>query len=165
MKDIEIGKVYDAYNDGKVSPSRLVRVKITDMVRRDELGRHWWKVWKDAVQEDMKRAHDGCIHYIRKDGSDSRQLWDWNCDTFYFGCIPGDKETEEDDPMMFAKTSWGVWYAVNWNYELDVTGKFRKNNIKNWKLCAKEIGQTMKWNAKEGRYEYFDMLTKKKVSE
>ena len=165
MKTIELGKTYDAYNDGKISPSRLVRVKITDVVRREDLGRHWWKVWKDTLSEDMKRARKGCIHYYIGDGNFTSQMWDWNNELFYFGYIPGDKETEEDDPMMFAKTSWGVWYGVNWNFKLDVSGRIRKNNIKNWKLCAKEMGQTMKWNAKEGHYDYFDIQTGKKRSE
>ncbi len=165
MANIELGKTYDAYNDGKSSPSRLVRVKITNVVRREDLSKHWWKMWKDAILEDMKCARKSCIHYYLKDGNFTSQMWDWNNELFYFGYIPGDKETEKDDPMMFAKTSWGIWYGVNWNYKLDVSGRIRKNNIKNWKLCAMEMGQTMKWNSKEGRYEYFDTLTKKKVSE
>lgn len=127
--NIEVGKTYDAYNDGKISPSRLVRVKITDVVQREDLGKHWWKVWKDAILEDMKRARGGCIHYIRKDGSDSRQFWDWNCQHFIVGHILNDGETVKD-PMLFAQRPSGEWYGVNWNFMLDVSGKVRKRNRK-----------------------------------
>ena len=155
-----IGKTYDAYNDGKASPSRLVRVTITDSATLQELGRHYVGVWRKALKKDFSRAAEGTTHYWGEDGCKFR-MWDWNCNEFFFGEIPGDKESKKD-PMLFAKTSWGGWYAVNWNYELDVSNKIRKDSIKNWKQCAKEMNCRMVWNKKSGKYDYFDLETGKK---
>lgn len=158
--NIKIGKAYDAYHDGKKSPSRLTKVIIDEVIPIMRLNNKAVWMWKRAIEKDFKEVLiDRFIHYI----PGPQRFWDWNCDVFLVGHIQNDPETVKD-PILFARRPRG-WYGVNWNYMLDVAGKIRKANIKDWKLCAEECNQIMKWNRKEGKYDYFDMLTKKKVSE
>lgn len=154
-----VGKRLDAYHDGKYSPSRLVTVEVLDVVDMVDLEKKYRRVWKRAIDDDFKNSllGEGIVIYL--DGP--QRFWDWNCDRFVFGKIVGDKRTEKD-PLMFARMGDGrSWYAVNWNYKLDVNGVIRRKMLKHWKEAAAEMGQTMKWNAKAGKYDYFDKHGKK----
>ena len=155
MPKVEIGQRLDAYHDGKVSPSRLAVVVVDNIIDRDRLSKKAQNLWRKALREDFKQVFDGCVYYCGPKGlcdlATTRQFWDWNCKEFIVGHI-------------FAKRPDGFgWYAVNWNYSLDLTGSIRKRNLKNWRICAKERGTKMKWNAKEGKYDYFDKDTGEKV--
>ena len=154
------GETLDAYHDGKCSPSRLVRVFIDDVGEIERINDKYLRKWKRAINEDFNQSlFERVIVYL--DGP--QRFWDWNCGTFVFGHIVGDKDTMKD-PIMFARRACGdEWYGVNWNYFLDATGGVRRKRLKMWKECAAEMGQTMKWNAKENRYDYFDKKTGKKV--
>lgn len=155
-KKIKAGDRFDAYHDGKGSPSRLAVVVVDAVIKREDICKKYLMMWKRAINHDFKESLlDGCVHYV--DGP--QQFWDWNCDTFIFGHILNDKESVKD-PMMFAKRPYG-WYGVNWNYMLDVDGKVRKENMEMWKACADEMGCTIKWNAKRGRFDYYDKKTGK----
>lgn len=151
---IEIGKVFDAYHDGKMSPSRLERVVITHVLLRNDMTREERRMWKKALKEDFKNVFDGCIWYV-KDNLEVKQFWDWNCRQFIVGHIKNDPETKKE-PMLFARTLFGEWYGVNWNFLLDVSGDVRRKNLKTWESCAREMGQTLKWNEEEGVFDYFD---------
>ena len=143
------GDRIDAYNDGKPSPSRLSAVVVEDVVKRKELPIKYLKMWKKAINDDFNESLiGGYMHYMEE----PQQFWDWNCDTFIFAHFPLDKESAKD-PIMFAKRPNG-WYGVNWNYQLDISGKIRRQNLKTWKQCAAERGTILKWNAFEGRFEY-----------
>ena len=167
MKNVEIGQRLDAYHDGKVSPSRLTVVIVDDIIDRAHLSKKAQNLWRKALKEDFKQVFDSCVYYCCPKGlcdlATSYQFWDWNCEEFIVGHILNDKESEKD-PILFAKRPDGFgWHGVNWNYSLDLTGSIRKRNLKNWKVCAKECGNKMKWNAKEGKYDYIDLKTGKKV--
>lgn len=167
MLKVEIGQRLDAYHDGKVSPSRLAVVVVDDIIDRGHLSKKGQNLWRKALKQDFKHVFEGCCYYCGPKGlydlTTTKQFWDWNCEEFIVGHILNDKESEKD-PMLFAKRPAGFgWYAINWNYSLDLTGAIRKRNIKNWKVCAKECGNKMKWNAKEGQYDYIDIKTGKKV--
>lgn len=154
---IRTGKRLDAYFDGKVSPSRLSVVSVIDVCPIKLLSRHYIVMWKKAINRDFNDSIlDGCIHYVEG----PQRFWDWNCEEFILANIVGD---EIGRPIMFAKRGWGGWYGVNFNFMLDVTGKFRKERLATWEKCAKDMGQVMKWNKVTLEYEYFDIKTGKKV--
>jgi hypothetical protein len=163
MKDIEIGKTYDGYQDGK--SSRLTRIVVDDIIPRMKLNKNGQRLWKKALNEDFKGVFEGCSFYCGPKGmfdlNTTKQFWDWNCDTFIVGHILDDKMTEKD-PMLFAKRPNGFgWYCINWNYSLDIDGKVRKNCLKMWRRAAKECGLTMKLNRTTGYYDYFNADGKK----
>jgi len=165
MLNVKVGQRLDAYHDGKVSPSRLAVVVVDDIIDRGYLSRKAQRLWEKALRKDFKDVFDGNAYYFRtKELSDgTNQFWDWNCQKFIVCHILNDKESEKD-PMLFAKRPDGFgWYGVNWNYSLDVTGRIRKRSVKMWKACAEECDMVMKWNAKEGKYDYIDLKTGKKV--
>ena len=153
MKNVELGQRIDAYNDGKISPDRLSVVVVDDIIPRGELSKRAKNLWRKALKEDFKDVFENNLDA-------TKQFWDWNCDEFIVGHILNGK----DDKILFAKRPRGFgWYGVNWNYKLDVGGSCRRTNLKVWRECAKEMGQTMKWNAKVGKYDYINIKTGKKV--
>lgn len=168
MLNVKVGQRLDAYHDGKISPSRLAVVVVDAIIDRGDLSRKAQLLWKEALRKDFKNVFDRCFCYYCGpkglfDIATTKQFWDWNCQKFISCHILNDKESEKD-PMLFAKRPDGFgWYAVNRNYSLDLTGLIRKRNLKNWKVCAKECGCKMKWNANEGRYDYISIKTGKKV--
>ena len=164
---VKIGQRLDAYHDGKVSPSRLAIIVVDDIIERGDLSKKAQRIWKSALKEDFRKVFNGSVFYCGPkglfDATTTKQFWDWNCTEFIVGHILNDKETEKD-PILFAKRPDGFgWYGINWNYSLDITGKIRKRNIKNWKICAEECNWTMKWNVKNGKYDYFDIVTGRRV--
>lgn len=164
MKKVEVGDRLDAYNDGKASPSRLVTVVVDDIVNRFDLNKKGQRLWRKALKKDFTSVFERHVFYCGKKGllDATNQFWDWNCEEFIAGHILNDKRTEKDQ-MLFARRYGGGWYGVNWNYMLDVTGRIRKQSVKMWKECAKEMGQRMKWNAKTGEYDYFDLKSGEKA--
>lgn len=159
MKTPEPEKRYDCYNDGKCSPSRLCIVEIDRVVGLCELADDQLDEWKSSIQNDFDSRVDGCIHYRWT----PNQFWDWNCDEFAIGhFVEGEHNGES---VFFAKHPDGSWYGVDWNYMLDVSGSVRRKFLPMWRQAAAECGQTMKWNRKAGRFEYFDAKTGKKIEE
>lgn len=166
MLKIKVGQRLDAYHDGKISPSRLAVVVVDDIIDRGDLSRKAQRLWKKALRKDFRDVFgDSIVYYCGPKGllDGTRQFWDWNCREFIVCHILNDKKSEKD-PMLFAKRPDGFgWYAVNWNYRLDLSGFLRKRLAPKWKKSAAENGMTMKWNAKEGKYDYIDLKTGKKV--
>lgn len=161
--NLKVGQQLDAYHDGKSSPSRLVRIVVDDILDRSDFTRAAQRMWKKALRKDFEDVFDSCVTYVSSRNASTKQFWDWNCTTFVVGHILNDPRTKKD-PILFARRAEGFgWYAVNWNYALDLTGRIRKACLKNWKTCAEENGRTMKWNARDGRFDYFDKTTGKKV--
>ena len=159
MENIKIGKLYDGYHDGK--SGRMVRIVVDDVIPRIELSKTGQRLWKKALKDDFASVFDGGISlYCGPKGildpATTKQFWDWNCDTFIVGHILDDKDTEKD-PILFAKRPAGFgWYAINWNYSLDLEGKVRKACLPMWRRAAKECGLTMKLDRKTGYYIYFN---------
>lgn len=156
-----IGKHLDVYNDGKISPSRHARVVVEDVVPMFDLHPHFRDKWFKTIKEDMKLVKDGCVWFHLDNGMVVKNRWDWSTQEFIFAKFIDDKSTDKD-PMMFAKTSGGYYYAINWNYRLDITNKFRRKCLKLWKECAKEMGMKMVYNKQTEFYDYIDLKTGKK---
>ena len=158
MLNVKVGQRLDAYHDGKASPSRLSIVEIIDSISITDVSRRYLRMWKRALSKDFDESlFDRSVHYV----NGPQRFWDWNCDQFIFGKIVGDGESEKD-PMMFARMSDGKsWYAVNWNYQLDVSRSIRKKMLPTWEKAAKECGLSMKWNKTNLRFDYFDKSGKK----
>ena len=159
MKATIDGKRYDCYNDGKASPSRLHVVEIDKVVGFSELNAGQLNDWKMAIDDDFDSRVDGCIHYPWM----PNQFWDWNCDTFAAGHFVGGED--DGKSIFFARRPDGSWYGVDWNCSLDLTGSVRRKYLPMWRQAAAECGQTMKWNRKTGRFDYFDAKTGKKIEE
>lgn len=138
MKNLKVraGKTYDAYFDGKHSQERMVTVEVDYVGSRGDLTRREQRMWRKAILEDLRNVFDGCISYLNE-GKFSEQFWDWNCDSFIEGHIVGDPRTKKDR-MLFARDSSGGWYGVNWNYQLDVTGKVRRELRERLKKAAED---------------------------
>ena len=159
-----IGRQVDAFNDGKLTSSRLVRVVIDAVDTRDDLTQRERRLWHVALRRDFKAAFDGICHYLLPDGTETKQFWDWNCNLFLSGHILYDYRTVHDR-MLFAKCSGGGWYGVNWNYSLDLKGTARRKMLPQWRKCADELGLRMTWNPDAGRYNFFDKKTGRRVDE
>lgn len=160
-----VGKQVDAYHDGKASPSRLVRVVVESVICRDEFTKHARRLWRDALRKDFEGVFEGCTYYSLGGDRETKQFWDWNCDTFITGHILNDDRTIRD-PMLFARLPEGCgWYGVNWNYCLDLGGRVRRRDRKTWAYSAEERGLRMVWNPDAGKYHYFDKRTGRKVEE
>lgn len=153
------GKRYDVYNDGKCRPSRHASVVIDRIAGLQELNLGQLNDWKTALEDDFDGRVDGCIRYPWT----PNQFWDWNCDEFAVGRFVGDDYGGKS--IFFARHPDGSWYGVDWNYMLDVTGSVRRKYLHMWRQAAAECGQTMKWNRKAGRFEYFDTKTGEKKEE
>ena len=161
--NLKVGQQIDAYYDGKSSPSRLVRIVVDDILDRSNLTRATQRMWKKALRQDFDDVFNSCVTYISSRNASTKQFWDWNCTMFIVGHILNDKRTEKDK-ILFARLADGFgWYAVNWNYALDITGRIRKTCLKNWKICAEENGYKMKWNASCGRFVLFHKKTGKVI--
>lgn len=161
--NLKVGQQLDAYHDGKSSPSRLVRIVVDDILDRADFAPTAQRLWRKALKKDFTDVFDSCVTYVSTRHGATKQFWDWNCTMFIVGHILNDKRTEKDK-ILFARRADGFgWYAVNWNYALDLTGRIRNACLKTWRACADENGRTMKWNAADGRFDYFDKTTGKKV--
>lgn len=155
-KKPKVGGVYDAYFDGKCSPSRLYRVMVDKMIRREDMTRRMQTAWKAALREDFCSVFDGIVLYMNELGECSRQFWDWNCDVFVVGHIVN----ESSKPMLFAKTLHGFeWYGVDYNYALDIQGEVRKKCLKDWEKAADEMGTRLSWSSALQQFVHYDKET------
>ena len=164
MKDIwkiKKGDRFDLYHDGKISPSRLSILEVDCVLKRGEVSKKYLRMWKKAIIEDFNEMMGGHIFYA--DGGPN-QFFDWNCEEFIFGRIAGEDWAKgSKDQIMFARVPHKRgWYGVNWNYRLDLEGKFRKEYEPTWRQAAAECGQTMHWNEETLQYEYTDIGKEKK---
>lgn len=152
-KKPKVGGVYDAYFDGKCSPSRLYRVEVDKVIRRDDMTRKMQRAWRAALREDFSSVFDGIVLYVKDSGECSRQFWDWNCDEFIVGHIV----TESSRPILFAKAMNGFeWYGVDGNYALDIQGEVRKKRLKDWEKAAYEIGTRLSWSSALQQFVHYD---------
>ena len=121
MTEIEPGDRLKGYHDGK--SGRETTIVVDAVVNIIDLAGKWLKMWKKAIAEDFDDAFfDRCI--IRP----GWRFWNWNCDTFVFGHIEGDRETEKK-PIMFAERfGRKCRYGVNYNYML--TGRVQRKRKK-----------------------------------
>lgn len=158
---IKKGDRFDAYHDGKPSPSRLSIVSVDRVLRRRDVPKKYLRMWKRAINEDFNEMMGGLVFYT-DDGPN--QFFDWNCDEFIFGRMVGlDSSEDKGVQIMFAKLANGRgWYGVDWNYRLDLEGRTRKEYEPTWRQAAAECGQTIHWNEETLQYEYTDIGKEKK---
>ena len=156
-KKPKVGCVYDAYFDGKCSPSRLYRVKVDKVIRRADMTRKMQRAWRAALREDFSSVFDGIVFYLNDAGELSRgQFWNWNCDVFVVGHIVN----ESSKPMLFAKAMNGFeWYGVDYNYALDIQGEVRKKCLKDWEKAADEMGTRLSWSSVLQQFVHYDKET------
>lgn len=153
--NIKVGDRFFGFHDGKWSLDRMVVVVIDDVVDRTELCRRDWKLWTDAVRTDLNSAiHGNICHYNMGSDTETRQFWDYNCTQFYLGHIDGMPETQKDS-LLIAKRPYGFgWYAVNWNYEVDLEDGFRRTFLRKLRRWAKGSGQKIVFDRASGLYRY-----------
>lgn len=88
----EIGKIYNCYDDGKVSHSRLYKVKILDLIKFENAGKFLLKVYQQLI-----------------DNFDYLHLYAKETDYFVVGL-----SYELDIPMIeiFVRTIDGGWFGI-----------------------------------------------------
>ena len=112
----EIGKVYHAFDDGKIYPSRHMLIRIDEIISFDHM-----KPWMKAV-----------VHY-------EAENHDWLFDVHTDYIVKGiwaveNKGKVEDRPLWFIRTKDGGWFSADVdNYMdgcvLDVTGELWDNMV------------------------------------
>ena len=119
----EINKVYSFYDDGKISLSRMSKMKVVEFVNGlysakrvewDDDGKiiSIWDMWKESLENDMQTFDS--IAY---------KIYDWGCEDFVI-CHPIKENGEEDDEeVVFARMDNGGWYTIgdDWNGKLSPT--------------------------------------------
>lgn len=164
LDELKPGDVLDAYEDGKLSPSRYEAIVVDEVKPIGRLTRRQLAAWRRAIMDDLENVANGCVSYWF-DGKESKRFWDWHCETFIIGHIDGNKESMKDK-IVFAEESFGRgWYGVNWNYQLDIPGELREKCWPRWKKCAEERGEVVKWDGKRHKYQYFNKKTGELVCE
>lgn len=159
LENIEIGCLLDAYHDGKVSPSRHAIVVVDGIGTCEDMTKREVALWRKALKEDFTSV------FVKGTFSYPSRFWDWNCDWFLSGHFMSG-EGKKKHSILFAKM-YGVdrWYAVNWNYMLDLTGELRVQNWDTWTKCASEMGQELKWVKERHKFQYLDKKTGMVVDE
>jgi len=95
----ELNKEYDYFDDGKIRQNRHHRVKITAVIRYEDIDDNTKSNWKDEVL---------CCD------------WLYNTDTDYF--IKGTIE-DVNENLVFVRTIDGGWFSLGWwSGRLDVDG-------------------------------------------
>ena len=102
---IEIGKVYDYFDDGKITPNRRCAVIIKDIIPFDKIDKETYDLWLAEV--------DFCD-------------WLFNPVTDYF--IVGEFYLEEEkEKVFFVRTLKNKWFSFGeWGGYLDHDGEFLK---------------------------------------
>ena len=103
----EVGKEYHAFDDGKIRPSRLEVVKITELIPFDKADEELINEWKQNIEE--------CY-------------WLYATETDYFA-----KGEWDDETSYFVRTEDGGWFSLGWfGSRLDIDGRLYENMIENY---------------------------------
>lgn len=109
---IEIGKVYDYFDDGKITPSRKSTVIITDIISANDID--------DITCSQWLNEFDGR-------GDISHWLYAKETDYFIKGNIIINRITGENTEITFVRTIDGGWFSLGWwAGRLDVDGSLQK---------------------------------------
>ena len=105
----EVGKEYNAFDDGKIRPSRLEVVKITELIPFDKADEELINKWKQNVEE--------CY-------------WLYATETDYFA-----KGEWDDETSYFVRTEDGGWFSMGWwGSRLDIDGELYKKMKENYNV-------------------------------
>ena len=110
----ELNKVYDFYDDGKISPSRHSLMKVVKFVNGlysarmfglDDDGKTIYSsildMWLESIRSDIDRF-----------GSIAYKIYDWGCEDFVV-CHPIKENGKEDnEEVVFARMTYGGWYTI-----------------------------------------------------
>jgi len=100
--NIEIGKTYNYFDDGKIRESRRMPVTITDIVPFNEIDSETLELWKEEVVEID---------------------WVYNPITDYFVKGTIKEEGLDDINVIFVRTLENDWFSLGWwAGRLDVDG-------------------------------------------
>ena len=89
IDNIEIGKTYNCFDDGKINETRRFEVKITKIIPFEDVDEETLELWKEAVKE----CH-----------------WLYNKTTDYF--IIG--EDEDNESITFVRMKNQGWFGMGW---------------------------------------------------
>lgn len=102
----QIGKIYNCFDDGKITPSRLYTVEVTEVIKSEEIDVETLEFWREEVNECK---------------------WLYASETDFFIKTKENKE-------VFVRTLDGGWFGVG-NYmdggRLDIDGELTKIIIDN----------------------------------
>lgn len=104
--NIEIGKTYNYFDDGKIKESRKSPVIITHIIPFNKIGKRILKQWKEEVE-------------------DCDWLYEKETDFFIKGDLHISKDTIEK--IVFVRASRNGWFSLGWwAGRLDVDGSLTK---------------------------------------
>lgn len=113
----EIGKLYYAYDDGKIRPSREYTVIIDELI------------------EDIEKLPEGIYEAWSEEANDCFWLFSEESDYIAVGHV----DNEEKEKCYFVRTHGGHWHSIHTqdsivgdNLALDVTGENRAYVVANW---------------------------------
>lgn len=107
--NIEIGKTYNYFDDGKIRESRRMPVVITDIIPFNEIDKKTLDIWNEEVIEID---------------------WVYAKETDYF--IKGDLQMDDEpngeiEKIIFVRTINNGWFSLGWwAGDLDVDGSLTK---------------------------------------
>ena len=108
----EVGKEYHAFDDGKIKPSRLEVVKITELIPFAEASEELINLWKQEVEE--------CY-------------WLYAEETDYF--VKANYTLPDIEAQWFVRTEDGGWFSLGfWGSRLDVDGELYKKMKENYNV-------------------------------
>lgn len=113
--NIEIGKVYDFFDDGKIWESRREEVKILEIIPFDEIDQETLEQWQLEIEDEYAFGFENGYHLYAKQ-------------TDYFikaiTIYP-----RPDDIYYFVRTVDGGWFGIGFmaSGRLDIDGSLRKS--------------------------------------
>lgn len=105
--DIQIGKIYNYFDDGKIRESRRMSVKITAIIPFDEIDSETLSLWKEDVEQCDWLYHEETDFFVKGDVKINKGL---------------------EKPIVFVRTLDGGWFSLGfWGGRLDVDGSLMKS--------------------------------------
>lgn len=108
----EVGKIYNFYDDGKLSHTRQFKAKVLKMISTEE-AKNIQLSNDDSELDKHETLFDGWMESI-KDCSHNGEPWLYDTQTDYF--IECSIAEYDKDPIWFVRTIHGGWFSM------DITG-------------------------------------------
>lgn len=130
----ELNKIYNFYDDGKISRARQFEAKVIRIIKPEEAKTIMFDAWYDSdyeystFKERRKPEHKLSLYEVWKNHikEDAGYLYSGDTDLFVGCSIPD----FDDDIIWFVRTKDGGWFSMNiqncWQGgRLDVENKFK----------------------------------------